>query len=32
VSAGSGIDLIFASSKDKVTGLSADDVEFLFGP
>jgi hypothetical protein len=31
ISAGTGPDLIFASSKDKVTGLSAADVEFIFG-
>jgi uncharacterized delta-60 repeat protein len=31
VSAGSGLDLIFVGSTDKVTGLSAADVEFLIG-
>jgi uncharacterized delta-60 repeat protein len=31
ITAGSGPDLIFASSADRVTGLTAADVEFIFG-
>jgi hypothetical protein len=31
ITAGSGPDLIFASSADKVAGLTAADVEFIFG-
>jgi hypothetical protein len=31
ITAGSGPDLIFASASDKITGLTAADVAFIFG-